>query len=142
MIGVAPWHRVGPPASTPGSRAVNQSKCPIRHLQARSLPFGEAAGKMSRNRRFRLPNRRGGARKLQSAAQKPAGRHFLLATAAFSRSARIRPGAIAVPRDLAHGRRKFRRKSMPRVLSLAARWLAISVLLLLPAAAGAAPVEP
>ena len=31
---------------------------------------------------------------------------------------------------------------MPRVLSLAARWLAMSVLLLLPAVAGAAPVEP
>src|SRR6476646_7836348 len=31
---------------------------------------------------------------------------------------------------------------MPRILRLAARWLAISVLLLLPAVAGAAPVEP
>ena len=92
MIGVAPWHRVGPPASTPGRPAVNQSKCRIRHLQASSLPFGEAVVKMGQNRRFRPSNWRGGGGGLQSAAQKPAGRHFLLATAAFSGRPEFAPG--------------------------------------------------
>src|SRR6185437_5545235 len=141
MSGVAPWHRVGPPSSTPWSRAVNQSKCRIRHLQASSLPFGEAPGKMSQNRRFRPWNWRDGDGKLQSAAQKPAGRHFSGGACCFWRPARIRAQAPARA-NCRSGSRKFRRKSMPRVSSLAARWLAIPALLLLPAVAGAAPVEP
>ena len=96
---------------------------------------------MNPNRPFRPSNWRDGDGELQSAAQKRAGRHFLGSRCCFWRPARIRANA-PTRANCRSGSRKFRRKSMPRVLSLAARWLAISALLLLPAAAGAAPVEP